>query len=67
MSATVAQVTQLTAPNETIEAPNSVSYAYRRLGEPSAQGPPLVSFQHFRGNLDNWDPRSSMRWRGLAR
>jgi len=56
MSATVAQVTQLTAPNETIEAPNSGSYAYRRLGEPSAMGPPLVSFQLFRGNLDNWDP-----------
>jgi pimeloyl-ACP methyl ester carboxylesterase len=56
MSATATQVTQLTAPNQTVEAPNGVSYAYRRLGEPSASAPPLVSFQHFRGNLDNWDP-----------
>ena len=56
MSVTATQVTQLTAPNQTVEAPNGVSYAYRRLGEPSASAPPLVSFQHFRGNLDNWDP-----------
>ena len=56
MSATATQVTQLTAPNHTIEAPSGVSYAYRRLGEPSASAPPLVSFQHFRGKLDNWDP-----------
>ena len=55
MSATATQVTQLTAPNHTIEAPNGVSYAYRRLGEPSASAPPLVLLQHFRGNLDNWD------------
>ena len=56
MSVTATQVAQLTAPNQTVEAPNGVSYAYRRLGEPSASAPPLVSFQHFRGNLDNWDP-----------
>jgi pimeloyl-ACP methyl ester carboxylesterase len=56
MSATATQVTQLTAPNQTIEAHNGVSYAYRRLGEPSTSAPPLVLFQHFRGNLDNWDP-----------
>jgi pimeloyl-ACP methyl ester carboxylesterase len=56
MSATTTEVTQLTAPNQTIEAPNGVSYAYRRLGEASTSAPPLVSFQHFRGNLDNWDP-----------
>ena len=49
MSATTTQVTQLTAPNQTIEAPNGVSYAYRRLGEPSAGAPPLVWLQHFRG------------------
>jgi pimeloyl-ACP methyl ester carboxylesterase len=56
MSATTTQVTRLTAPNQTIEAPNGVSYTYRRLGEPSASAPPLVWLQHFRGNLDNWDP-----------
>ncbi|HWW89539.1 MAG TPA: alpha/beta hydrolase [Solirubrobacteraceae bacterium] len=56
MSATTAEVTQLTAPNLTVEAANGVSYAYRQLGEPSAGAPPLVLLQHFRGNLDNWDP-----------
>ena len=56
MSATATQVTQLTAPNQTVEASNGVSYAYRRLGEPSASAPPLVWLQHFRGTLDNWDP-----------
>ena len=29
------------------------SYVYRELGEGT---PPLVLLQHFRGNLDNWDP-----------
>jgi pimeloyl-ACP methyl ester carboxylesterase len=56
MSAITTEVTQLTAPNQNVEASNGVSYAYRRLGEASASTPPLVSFQHFRGNLDNWDP-----------
>ena len=31
-----------------------VGFAYRRLGR--AGGVPLVMLQHFRGNLDNWDP-----------
>ena len=44
----------LTAPNRTVEAANGVRYAYRRLG--AAAYPPLVLLQHFRGNLDNWDP-----------
>jgi pimeloyl-ACP methyl ester carboxylesterase len=47
---------QLTAPNLTIEAANGVTYAYRRVGAPSTAAPPLVLLQHFRGNLDNWDP-----------
>ncbi len=29
---------------------------YRRIGTPSQTVPPLVMFQHFRGNLDYWDP-----------
>jgi len=34
---------------------NGVTYSYRRMGiSNSAQ--PLVLLQHFRGNLDNWDP-----------
>jgi pimeloyl-ACP methyl ester carboxylesterase len=46
----------LTAPNRTVEAANGVRYAYRRLGGAQAGTPPLVLLQHFRGNLDNWDP-----------
>jgi pimeloyl-ACP methyl ester carboxylesterase len=37
-----------------VEGANGVSYAYRRLGPQG--GRPLVLLQHFRGNLDNWDP-----------
>jgi pimeloyl-ACP methyl ester carboxylesterase len=46
----------LTAPNRTVEAATGVTYAYRRLGRAQAGTPPLVLLQHFRGNLDNWDP-----------
>jgi pimeloyl-ACP methyl ester carboxylesterase len=45
----------LTAPNRAVEAANGVMYAYRRLGHASS-APPLVLLQHYRGNLDNWDP-----------
>src|SRR5271156_2265742 len=39
--------------NKRISAENGVEYAYRDTGE----GPvPVVLLQHFRGNLDNWDP-----------
>ena len=34
-------------------AENAIEYAYRDLGEGDV---PLILFQHFRGNLDNWDP-----------
>jgi pimeloyl-ACP methyl ester carboxylesterase len=46
----------LTAPNRTIDAANGVKYAYRRLGRAEAAARPLVLLQHYRGNLDNWDP-----------
>jgi pimeloyl-ACP methyl ester carboxylesterase len=40
-------------PNKLVRAANGIDYAYRETG----QGPvPLVLLQHFRGNLDNWDP-----------
>jgi len=42
-------------PNKLVRAANGVDYAYRDTG-PEATGVPLVLFQHFRGNLDNWDP-----------
>jgi pimeloyl-ACP methyl ester carboxylesterase len=37
-----------------LSAANGVDYAYRSTGP--ADAPPLVLLQHFRGNLDNWDP-----------
>src|SRR5262245_66483653 len=36
-----------------ITARNGIEYAYRDLGSGDV---PLVLLQHFRGNLDNWDP-----------
>ncbi|MDH6115560.1 pimeloyl-ACP methyl ester carboxylesterase [Kitasatospora sp. MAP12-15] len=44
----------LDAKTSTVEGSNGISYAYRRLGP--QRGRPLVLLQHFRGNLDNWDP-----------
>ena len=43
--------------NRQVSAANGVSYAYRDTGGADvAGGVPLVLLQHFRGNLDNWDP-----------
>jgi pimeloyl-ACP methyl ester carboxylesterase len=42
--------------NERVTASNGVQYAYRDTGGGGAEGVPLVLLQHFRGNLDNWDP-----------
>jgi pimeloyl-ACP methyl ester carboxylesterase len=42
-------------PNKLVRAANGVDYAYRDTG-PQPSGVPLVLFQHFRGNLDSWDP-----------
>jgi pimeloyl-ACP methyl ester carboxylesterase len=47
-------MSQYTAPTRTIDAPNGTTYAYRRFGRKGAI--PVVFLQHFRGNLDNWDP-----------
>jgi pimeloyl-ACP methyl ester carboxylesterase len=44
------------APLHEVQAADGVTYAYRRLGGPSPDGIPLVLLQHFRGNIDNWDP-----------
>src|SRR3954452_13905755 len=43
----------LAAPNRMVSAANGIDYAYRQGGEGT---PALVLLQHFRGNLDNWDP-----------
>ena len=47
-------ITYLDAETLTAVGANGVAYAYRRLGPADAR--PLVLLQHFRGNLDNWDP-----------
>ena len=41
------------APNRMVSAANGIDYAYRQIGEGT---PALVLLQHFRGNLDHWDP-----------
>jgi pimeloyl-ACP methyl ester carboxylesterase len=54
MTATATPSSQyLAAPNEVLSAANGIDYAYRQVGEGT---PALVLLQHFRGNLDNWDP-----------
>src|ERR1700759_2940890 len=40
--------------NERVSAANGVDFAYRDTGGEDAV--PLVLLQHFRGNLDSWDP-----------
>jgi pimeloyl-ACP methyl ester carboxylesterase len=52
MSAT-ATVSYSGASTQRVAAGNGIEYAYRDLG---AADVPLVLLQHFRGNLDNWDP-----------
>jgi len=50
---TAERITHESAPNRFVEA-GGVRYAYRRFGAHSEA--PLLFLQHFRGNLDNWDP-----------
>ena len=45
--------TYLNAPTQRVRAENGIDYAYRDVGESEV---PVVLLQHFRGNLDNWDP-----------
>lgn len=40
-------------PQRRVSGANGVDYAYRDSGTPAR---PLLLLQHFRGNLDNWDP-----------
>ena len=46
-------VTYVDAPTKRVTAGNGIDYAYRESGDSAV---PLVLLQHFRGNLDNWDP-----------
>ena len=49
---TQAGATGRIAPTSVVKAANGIAYAYREVGK----GTPLVLLQHFRGNLDSWDP-----------
>src|ERR1700693_4769935 len=48
-----AAMTYAGLPNKLVSAANDVNHAYR---EPGDGGVPLGLLQHFRGNLDSWDP-----------
>ena len=52
-ASTAMGATHQTAATQFVET-DDVRFAYRRYGATSAT--PLVMLQHFRGNLDNWDP-----------
>jgi pimeloyl-ACP methyl ester carboxylesterase len=47
------RITHQTAPTQFVDV-DGVRFAYRRFGRAGTM--PLVMLQHFRGNLDNWDP-----------
>jgi len=51
---TTAITAALTAPTQFAREADGVTYAYRRFG--GASDVPLLMLQHFRGNIDNWDP-----------
>jgi len=46
---------QPTAENRSIEVGGD-TLVYRRFGNTQTNAPPLLCLQHFRGNLDFWDP-----------
>jgi pimeloyl-ACP methyl ester carboxylesterase len=46
-------VAYATCSNTVVSAANGIDYVYRETGD---GGIPLLLLQHFRGNLDNWDP-----------
>jgi pimeloyl-ACP methyl ester carboxylesterase len=52
-ASTGAQVGYAGVATQRVAAANGIEYAYRDHGEGEV---PLVLLQHFRGNLDNWDP-----------
>jgi pimeloyl-ACP methyl ester carboxylesterase len=54
LSETLSVDAYVDTPTHVLDAANGVRYAYRSTGP--ADAPPLVLLQHFRGNLDNWDP-----------
>jgi pimeloyl-ACP methyl ester carboxylesterase len=53
MSTADTVVTYADVSTQRVTAGNAIEYAYRDLGDGDV---PLVLLQHFRANLDNWDP-----------
>jgi pimeloyl-ACP methyl ester carboxylesterase len=49
------QRTYSALPNSSAQGPDGIDYAYRDTGGHD-ESVPLVLLQHFRGNLDSWDP-----------
>src|SRR5262245_41627298 len=49
----MSEYTHVNAPTHYVEV-DGIRYAYRRFG--AETGTPLVFLQHFRGNVDYWDP-----------
>jgi pimeloyl-ACP methyl ester carboxylesterase len=54
VSETRSVATYVDAETQVLSASSGVDYAYRATGASDARS--LVTLQHFRGNLDNWDP-----------
>jgi pimeloyl-ACP methyl ester carboxylesterase len=54
VSETTPVATYVDTETHVLSAANGVDYAYRTTG--ASDGTPVVTLQHFRGNLDNWDP-----------
>jgi pimeloyl-ACP methyl ester carboxylesterase len=55
MSTSVVHESALTAANRSVQV-DGATLVYRRFGNPDGGAPPLLFLQHFRGNLDTWDP-----------
>jgi pimeloyl-ACP methyl ester carboxylesterase len=53
MTSTTQAESYIKSENQSVEAASGARFVYRDLGSSEV---PLVLLQHFRGNLDNWDP-----------
>jgi pimeloyl-ACP methyl ester carboxylesterase len=53
--ATMIADTAVTVANRSVDI-KGATLVYRRFGNRESDAPPLLLLQHFRGNLDNWDP-----------
>src|SRR5262245_58694142 len=55
MSRTATDENALTTRNRSVDV-DGATLVERRFGNSESAAPPLLCLQHFRGNLDNWDP-----------